>query len=164
MDPSSRGPNIRSESSSRDMRGHSTQSCGPALLLLVRCFSPSFATHPLPSCVHLQKCWCVFACVCWSEWPLLSTAPSQLGIPLLLTPPLCPAANYKCELGVPRKEPPLLVPLPLSSRPLLHSWPLLAKKSNSVAAPAPLRAFGAQPQRSHARSRGLRGTAERVRG
>lgn len=59
-----------------------------------KCFSPSLApvaTHPQPACVRLKVFMCVFACecvfVCQSEWPLLSTAPSLLGIPLPLTPP-----------------------------------------------------------------------------
>lgn len=62
-----------------------------------KCFSPSLApvaTHPQPACVRLKVFMCVLACecvfVCQSEWPLLSTAPSLLGIPLPLTPPSLP--------------------------------------------------------------------------
>lgn len=68
-------------------------------LSLSECLSPSLspvATHPPPACVCLKVFMCVFACVCQSEWPLLSTAPSLLGIPLPLTPPsLSPSSKLQ---------------------------------------------------------------------
>lgn len=99
VDPFCQGPNIKSEPSSHTSTvlpplSPAVPSTFLSLLCSCGCTSTTFMY------VSTKVLMCVFACVCWREWPALSTAPSLSGIPLLLTPPLCPTANYN-ELGVP---------------------------------------------------------------
>lgn len=77
VDPFSRGPNIKSESSSRDMGGHSRQSCG--LSLCCCCLDV-----PLPPLQHIH---CLHVCIYKSAAVCLHVCAGVNGLCSPLLPP-----------------------------------------------------------------------------